>query len=161
MTTCYLRDRRYFVSAALAVTRGDVDVAAKAVHARGTKSRHRDRVCYVMGWAWPNLERHLRTIVGDATPLFPNLDRWRALDAHKVACAAVKVEDYRLHDARHTYAVTAIKHGASLEHVAKQLGHGSTQMVTSTYGRYVPTHEERRAWERNFERSQTPVSAIN
>jgi hypothetical protein len=82
--------------------------------------------------------------------LFPMLDRWRALDAHKVACAVVGLTDYRLHDARHNYAVTAIKHGASLEHVAKRLGHGSTQMVTSTYGRYVPTHDERRAWSGIF-----------
>jgi integrase len=147
------------ISAALTLTRGDVDFVNNAVHARGTKSRHRDRVCYVMAWAWPYVERHLRTIVGDATPLFPKLDRWRALDAHKAACAAVEVKDYRLHDARHTYAVTAIKHGASLEHVAKQLGHGSTQMVTSTYGRYSPTHHERRAWERNFALAQEPAAA--
>jgi hypothetical protein len=45
------------------------------------------------------------------------------------------------------------------EHVAKQLGHGSTQMATSTYGRYVPTHDERRAWERNFTLAQTTAAA--
>jgi integrase len=62
--------------------------------------------------------------------------------------AKLKITDYRLHDARHTYAVTAIKAGAPFEVVAAQLGHGLTQIVVNVYERFKPSAEERRACER-------------
>jgi integrase len=53
-----------------------------------------------------------------------------------------------MHDARRSYAVRAIRAGAPLEHVARQLGHADTQMVMKVYGRYEPSETERREWER-------------
>jgi integrase len=64
------------------------------------------------------------------------------------ACAAVGIEDYWLRDSRHTYAVRAIRAGASIEFVAEQLGHANTTMVLDVYGRYRPDETERTAWER-------------
>jgi integrase len=82
--------------------------------------------------------------------LFPGLNRWSASDAHRDACKALGADfaDYRMHDARHSYAVRAIRAGAPLEHVARQLGHADTQMVVKVYGRYKPNESERREWER-------------
>jgi integrase len=55
---------------------------------------------------------------------------------------------YSRNDARHSYAVRAIRAGASLEHVAPQFGHADTQMVEKVYERYKPNESERREWER-------------
>ena len=80
--------------------------------------------------------------------LFPHMDRWRVSDAHRAACATLEIENYRLHDARHTYAVRAIRAGAPFEVVAQQLGHSNTSMVTKVYGRFKPKEQEFRDWER-------------
>jgi len=78
------------------------------------------------------------------------MDRWRALDALKRACQQIGITDYRLHDARHTYAVLAIRNGAAFEVVAEQLGHANIGMVVRVYGRFRPNDEEKREWERNL-----------
>lgn len=73
---------------------------------------------------------------------------WTASDQHRAACKRLDIEDYRLHDARHTYAVRAIRGGAPFEFVARQLGHADTTMVVRVYGRFKPSEEEMRGWER-------------
>jgi integrase len=69
-------------------------------------------------WAWPYVERAMKRVMPTEL-LFPDMNRW-----------------------------TAIKAGASLEHVARQLGHADTQMVVKVYGRYRPSETERLEWER-------------
>jgi integrase len=125
-----------------------VDRLTKTVRAQGTKSRARDREAYISPWAWPYVERRIASLTPGAL-LFPSIDRWRASDAHRAACKELGEEfaDYRMHDARHTYAVRAIRAGASFEHVAEQLGHADTTMVVKVYGRYKPSAEERHSWE--------------
>ena len=61
---------------------------------------------------------------------------------------ALEIEDYQLRDARHTYAVRAVRAGAPFEVVAQQLGHADTTMVVRVYARFRPTEAERSAWER-------------
>jgi len=140
------------ISAALKVKRADVDSLTKKVRAHGTKTHARDREVYVDAWAWSYVERHIRTLTPSA-PLFPGLTRWSASDSHRDACRVLGADfaDYRMHDARHSYAVRAIRSGAPLEHVARQLGHADTQMVVKVYGRYKPTEAECREWERRAE----------
>jgi integrase len=135
------------ISVALRLKRGDVDSARHTIRAAGTKTHARDRVAYVAEWAWPYIERHIALLHPGAL-LFPKTDRWRVSDAHRAACAALGIKDYRLHDARHTYAVRAIRAGAPFEVVAQQLGHSNTNMVTKVYGRFKPKEEEFREWER-------------
>ena len=137
------------ISAALRVKRADVDAVTKRVRAHGTKTHARDREVYVDSWAWAYVERAVRHLTPSAF-LFPGLNRWSASDAHRDACKALGADfaDYRMHDARHSYAVRAIRAGAPLEHVATQLGHADTQMVVKVYGRYKPNETERREWER-------------
>jgi len=46
----------------------------------------------------------------------------------------------RIHDLRHTAAVTMLQAGVPLEMVAQVLGHSNTTVTFSTYGRYLPEH---------------------
>lgn len=137
------------ISVALGLKRGDVDTLRKTAHAAGTKTRSRDRIAYIAEWAWPYVERHIKALT-PAAPLFPDVTRWRAGDVHRAACKALGegFEDYRMHDARHTYAVRAIRAGAPFEVVAAQLGHADTLMVIKVYGRFRPSDDEFRKWER-------------
>ena len=64
------------------------------------------------------------------------------------AYTALGVENYQLRDSRHSYAVRAIRAGASPEVVARQLGHVNTTMVVSVYRRFRPNDQERTDWER-------------
>jgi hypothetical protein len=53
-----------------------------------------------------------------------------------------------VHDARHFYAIRAVRAGTPYELVARQLGHADVQMVAKVYGRYAPTSDERDRWEK-------------
>jgi integrase len=138
------------VSVALNLKRRDIDEERREVRAKGTKTKSRDRVAMIAQWAWPYVERHIANLLPEA-PLFPNMDRWRAADAHKEACKAIGRSNYQQRDARHTYAVIAIRAGAANEVVAGQLGHANTSQVTNVYGRYRPTDNEKRNWEERAE----------
>lgn len=139
------------ISAALRVTRTDVDALAMTARARGTKTEARDRTCTVSEWAWPYVERHLATVPEEPDALlFPGLNRWTASDVHREACKALggAFTGYRIHDARRSYAVRLVRVGAPMEVAAAQLGHASTAMVAKVYGRFKPAHDEVRKWER-------------
>ena len=58
------------------------------------------------------------------------------------------LEGYRLHDARHHWAVRMARAGAPFELIARQLGHRDVAMVAKVYGRFKPDTEERDRWER-------------
>jgi integrase/recombinase XerD len=53
-----------------------------------------------------------------------------------------------MHDARHFYAIRAVRAGTPYELVARQLGHADVQMVARVYGRYAPRSDERDRWEK-------------
>ena len=135
------------VSVALALKKQDVDSTRREIRARGTKTATRDRLARVAEWAWPDVERFIK-LLHPAAPLFPGITRFAAGDAHRAACTALGVENYQLRDSRHSYAVRAIRAGASPEVVARQLGHVNTTMVVSVYGRFRPNDQERTDWER-------------
>jgi len=46
----------------------------------------------------------------------------------------------RIHDLRHTAAVTMLAAGIPIEKVAQVLGHSNTSVTYRTYGRYLPEH---------------------
>lgn len=46
----------------------------------------------------------------------------------------------RIHDLRHTAAVTMLANGIALEKVSQVLGHSNTAVTFSTYARYLPEH---------------------
>ena len=80
--------------------------------------------------------------------VFAGLSRWTVSDKHRETCKALGIENYQLRDARHTFAVRAIRAGASFEVVARQLGHADTAMVVRAYGRYRPSPSDMREWHR-------------
>jgi integrase len=134
------------VSAALRATKRHFSFGDRSIRGLGTKWKKRDRITYIAQWAWPQIRRYVATLGPDAL-LFAGLDRWRTLDAHKAACKALGITNYTQHDARHSYAVHAVRCGASYEHVAEQLGHGDTTMAIRVYARFHPSARERMGWE--------------
>ena len=53
-----------------------------------------------------------------------------------------------MHDARHFYAIRAVRAGTPYELVARQLGHADVTMVAKVYGRFAPRSDERDRWEK-------------
>ncbi len=134
------------VSAILSIVESDIDVRRREVRARGTKAWTRDRIARIADWAWPFVEAHLATLT-PGERLFRGVTRWAASDAHRERCRVLGFDGYRLHDARHHWAVRMVRAGMPLELVARQLGHRDVVMVAKVYGRFVPSHQERDRWE--------------
>jgi integrase len=135
------------VSAILRLVDADVDAQARQVRARGTKAWTRHRLARVADWAWPFLAEHLATVV-PGERVFIGLDRWGVGEAHRTRLRALGLEGYRLHDARHHWAVRMARAGAPFELIARQLGHRDVAMVAKVYGRFKSDTEERDRWER-------------
>jgi integrase len=136
------------VSPALNAKRRDIDLERRRCRIRGTKTATRDRPeILIAEWAVPFVEPHLITL-GANELAFPGLDRYAVYDSHVAACERLGIEEYTQHDARHSWAVRAIRAGAPFEVVARQLGHKNTGQVVTVYGRFVPTADELTAWER-------------
>jgi integrase len=135
------------VSAMLRLKRRDIDLDRGEVRALGTKTKARDRVAKVEPWAMGYLREHVRAMFPNSL-VFPHVNRWTVSDKHREACGALDIEDYQLRDSRHTFAVRAVRSGASFEAVAQQLGHTDTTMVVRVYARFKPTQEELGGWHR-------------
>jgi hypothetical protein len=154
------------VSVALALTVRDVHLDVKEVRAPGTKTHNRDRVIRVAEWAMP----YVAACVEGRAPhekLFPTIrDRWIANDAFTLAIAPlVEAEpktfgNYWMRDARHTYAVRAIRAGTPPLVVAKQLGHVDATLVLKVYGVYAPTGAERDHWEQAASRQDRSTQQL-
>ncbi len=135
------------ISVALALHARDVDTARREIRAAGTKTHARDRIVRVAEWAWPYVAKHMALLTPNA-PIFPHRDRWRAQDHHQAAYRTLGIEDYRIHDQRHSYAVRAARAGTPAELIARQLGHANAILVLKIYGRFMPSQQERDKRER-------------
>jgi integrase len=135
------------VSAILRLVDADIDADARQVRARGTKAWARDRLARVADWAWPFVAEHLATVL-PGERVFIGLDRWGVGKSHRSRLRMLGLEGYRLHDARHHWAVQMARAGAPFELIARQLGHRDVAMVAKVYGRFKPDTEERDRWER-------------
>lgn len=51
-----------------------------------------------------------------------------------------RIGHVRIHDIRHTAAVTMLSSGVPLEMVSQALGHSNTSITFKTYARYLPEH---------------------
>jgi integrase len=143
------------VSPALKIRRRDVDVEHKEAFCPGTKNFNRKRVMRVADWAWPYIEPRIARLGPNDLLFAPDeIDRYKQWRVHKEAAASLVAEGYAVYagytprDARHTYAVRAIRAGVPAEVVGRQLGHKDGRMVTKVYGRFVPRQSERDYWER-------------
>jgi integrase len=143
------------VSAILATRVRDVDLTARTLHAHGTKHRrgrvnYRERMTHIPDWALSPLKAAVR-LKHPTTVLVP-CTYWDLRKAHAAACESVGLTDYRIHDARHTYAVFMKKAGTPSEVIGLQLGHKDGKQVERVYGRYKPKPEELAHWAEVAER---------
>jgi len=145
------------IGAVLRMVPRDIDPERMRAHIPGSKAITRNRYDVVIEeWAKPYLERHLalhdvmqapgvEPIDAATAPIFAGVSRYKVYWFHRQACAALKIEDLTVHDARHSLAVRWRKHGIALEVIAAQLGHANVLQVATIYGRFQPTMDEREA----------------
>jgi integrase len=126
------------IGAALKLTYSDISYDAQTVHVHGSKTKWRNRVVRLEPWAWAFIPE--RGMAGGL--LFPGVTYDMAYDAHRAALEAAGLTGYTMHDARHSYAVNALRRGLSPQVVAHQLGHRDATMVLKCYGRFIPTAED-------------------
>ena len=145
------------VSAILRLKRSDVNLDDRTVHAKGTKTAWRDRKVPIQLWAIPHIKR-ICQYKTSAAELFPGIDRSRVYHVHEKACRKLGAEfsGYRFHDARRSYAIIALKLGATHEAVAYILGHKDASLVLRVYGRYAPKLDALRIGD-----PSVPVIALN
>ncbi len=110
----------------------DVDVEAKSIHLRRTKSGKTRRV-YLSAMAWAEIERMGALRKGDHPFVFPSKQGIAPVAqpqrAFLAALKEAKITDFRIHDLRHTFASHMVQSGASLFEVQKSLGHSSSEMT--------------------------------
>lgn len=137
------------VTPALHMRRRDFDLERWTCTVPGTKTARRHRHGVVIEeWARPRLAAFLKPFLPNAA-VWPGISRYTAAEQHEKACAAVKVEDYTLRDARHSVAIRMIRSGATLEDVSRQLG-SSLYTVATVYGEW---------WHEGHRQQRTTVRA--
>ena len=95
------------------------------------RMRLRDEVCPDTPWVFFHLTAALNTKTGD-----------RVKDVRKAfstACRRAGIEDFHIHDLRHTFASWLIMNGTPLFEVSKLLRYASVQM-TERYAHLAPNH---------------------
>ncbi len=135
------------VSVALTLVRHDIDESTWELRARGTKTHTRDRIVLVAEWARPYIAAHIIDKL-PAAPLWPGYTRWTPLDAHAAAAKVASLRILPLRHSRHAWAVRAARAGTPVSLIAAQLGHASSQLTLTTYGRFLPQASDRALWER-------------
>jgi integrase len=112
----------------------DVDFDRSTVDLEGTKTSARRRFDVpIESWAIP----YLREACADRAPeelVFPGLSGDAISRAHDRATKRAGIENYRLKDGRHSYAIRAILAGHHLRDVSRWLGHAN---LHTTYTIYV------------------------
>ena len=122
------------------------DVTEKVRHGRyGPPKSGEDRLIDLPESLIMKLQAHIRRLkermFAEGRPveyLFPGLTEGIIQRSLKRACLAARVRSRTPHDLRHTYAVTLIMAGESLEYVRKQLGHSSISITVDCYGKWMP-----------------------
>lgn len=124
-------------SAALNMTRADVDLTRWEVRIPGTKTATRDRRGVpVDAWAWPILLPYVRAVLSG--PLFPDLTANAVGYQHRLARTAAGLPDYQLRDARHSVAIRwMVADKVAIWDVAERLGHSDQSEAIRTYTKTV------------------------
>lgn len=125
-------------SAAFRVRRRDVDVKRRMVYLRGTKTEYRARWAPCDEWAWRPVEAAAKGLLPDAL-LFANVT-YAGLRSHWERLVKLAgLDGYRLHDARHSFAVRWLEAGIDPAKVGHWLGHRDGSTVMRVYSRQIVT----------------------
>lgn len=136
-------------------TAGDLDLDGLTAMARGTKTRTRKRLTVILDpWVLPIL-RDVKAGKLPSARLFPDLKVDKNVKVHQATCKALGMPVSTFHDWRHTFAVNALKDGHSIELTAQMLGHATTTMVRTRYGRYALSDGEIKALAKALSQSVT------
>jgi len=139
------------VSTALALTRDHVLPNIKQVRAPGTKAHTRDRIVRVSDWAWNLFWEFAKTRLYG--PIFSVKSRRTVSGWHNVTVAELGfAHAHPLKNARHHWAATRLRAGASIQVVQRQLGHSSPTLTLNTYGAFLPTSLDHDRIEDNLRR---------
>lgn len=110
----------------------DVDFETKSIYLRKTKSGKARRV-NLSSMAWAEIERMKAMHDGVHKFVFPGLRPGEHVmkpdRCFRGIIKAAKIEDFRIHDLRHTHASYLVQSGASLFEVQKALGHSDSSMT--------------------------------
>lgn len=131
-----LRSREVF-----ALRWDDVIDETRSIHLRRTKSG-KARHVYLSSAAWAEIERMRGLHIGDHPFVFPGrMPNTPVMQPHHAFRAILKVagiNDFRIHDLRHSFASAMVQSGTTLFEVQKSLGHASSQM-TQRYSHLTDT----------------------
>jgi integrase len=134
-------------SALVRTTRRDVDLGARMIFARGSKTGYRTRYVECSeDWAWNIVRAHVATLAPSG-PLF-EVRHEEALRAHHEAAVALKLPRTTIHHHRHSFAVMHIRRGTDHQWIKQQLGHApDSTLLYTTYGIYAAEAKMRRKAE--------------
>lgn len=128
------------------VTWADVDLRAKRLHVRGTKSESSDRYVPIIKPLQDLLEE-LRQDAGEDVK--PSQRVLRVRECQKSidrACEKLGIERFSHHDLRHLFATVCIESGVDIPTVSRWLGHkDGGALAMRTYGHLRDEHSQRQA----------------
>jgi len=124
-------------SAVAPLRRADIDLEARTIEAKGLKTRFRRRTIEITeAWTFPTIEACCKTLLPAAHVV--TISERQALDAQTAACVRLELPRQRLHDWRHTYAITALRRGDDHQRIKRQLGHSPhSTLLYKVYGVYI------------------------
>jgi integrase len=115
----------------LGITVPDVDLARGMVVVKKTKNG-KPRTLYfndLTTQVFTSMGISERKRRGDRGVLFPDITPEQLSMRFMRACRAAGIEDFRLHDARHTFAATLRQQGVDLHLLMRMLGHSDLRMT--------------------------------
>lgn len=112
-----------------------VDVRARSVHVRGTKTSTRSREVPRVGV----FDEFLRYAIEGAPQVGPMFAAWGKMARDvRAACRRAKVPEFTARTLRRSAATWMVNAGVPYEVAAKFLGHGSVAMLMKVYGQLAP-----------------------
>ena len=117
--------------------------------------RLRDEVCPETPWVFFHLTPALNTEVGDRVK--------SVRKAFSTACRRAGIENFHIHDLRHTFASWLVMNGTPIFEVSKLLRHASIQM-TERYAHLAPDHlhnaVDNLGFSARFQHTEKPKKAV-
>ena len=120
------------------LTRQDIDVETRVIHARGEKNEYRHRYVAVSeAWAWAIILDYVKVFLPTAR-LFDGVTAQTALAMHRRESKALGLPPTTLHQLRHSFAVMHFQRGTDHQWIKNQLGHApDSTMLYKVYGVYI------------------------